>query len=91
MGAVELTLYCVELKHYHTGEQFYKIGLTTKSVEDRFSEDIERFEIVKVHGERKLKLYDAVTKETQLLFKFHREGRAYRPQASLSGYTECFR
>ena len=86
----ELRLYCVDLEHYRTGERFYKIGLTSGTVEERFDEDMERFKLI-VIAEQVLPMYEAVTNETRLLHKFHKEGRLYRPKARISGFTECFR
>jgi hypothetical protein len=86
----ELRLYCVELTHYRTGECFYKVGLTSGTVAKRFDEDQERFSLIELN-EKLLPIYEAVTKETNLLFKLHNEGRLYRPKARISGYSECFR
>jgi len=89
-GSSKLRLYCVDLRHYRTGERFYKVGLTTGTVEKRFDEDQERFEL-KIVKEQEMPLYEAVSKETELLYGFYKEGRLYRPKARISGYTECFR
>lgn len=85
-----MRLYCVKLTHYRTGETFYKIGLTADTVERRFDQELERFSMEIVH-EHTFPLYEAVTKETELLYKFHCQGRSYVPKAKISGYSECFR
>jgi len=89
-GCSELRLYCVELRHYRTGERFYKIGLTSGTIEKRFDKDMERFKL-EIIAQQVMPLYEAVTEETNKLFKFHKEGRLYRPKAKISGHTECFR
>jgi len=86
----KLTIYCAEFTHYRTGEKFYKIGLTSKSTEERFDELRERFDI-NIRWEVKADLYEAVSKETELLYDVQiRQGRYYEPQAKFSGMSECF-
>jgi hypothetical protein len=86
-----LTLYCAELTHYRTKEKFYKIGLTSKTTDQRFDETRERFD-VKIQWEVKTGLYSAVTKETTLLYSTQvDQGRRYKPKAQFSGQTECFK
>ena len=86
-----LTVYCAEFKHYRTGETFYKIGLTSKTTEERFDELRERFD-VKIRWEVKANLYEAVSKEVNLLYDVQvKQGRAYELKAKkFSGYTELF-
>ena len=84
-----LKLYCVKLTHYRTGEQFYKIGLTSQTIERRFNETMERF-YLEVEWEVTLSLYDAVCQETNLLYHYQViKGRKYIPKAKIVGYTEC--
>lgn len=87
----KLTIYCAEFKHYRTGEKFYKIGLTSKSTEERFEELRERF-LINIRWEVKADLYDAVSKETELLYDVQiRQGRKYVPKCKrFEGFTECF-
>ena len=85
-----LTLYCAELTHYRTKEKFYKIGLTSKTTDQRFDETRERF-VVKIQWEVKTDLYRAVCRETTLLYSTQiKQGRKYNPQALFGGKTECF-
>ena len=84
-----LTLYCVKMTHYRTGEKFYKIGLTSKSVDERFDDLRERF-IVDVEWNCVYPLYHAVTHEKELLYKYQvTEGRKYIPKAKFNGQSEC--
>ena len=90
-GTEELTLYLVRVTHYHTKEQFYKIGLTSTDLETRFQQDVERFKIELLHKEV-MPAEEAIKQELNYLYKFHMEGRACTPIAQLSsGNTECFR
>ena len=90
-GHKELTLYLVKVTHYHTKEQYYKLGLTSTDLETRFQQDIERFKIELLHKEV-MPTEEAIKQELNYLYKFHMEGRAIVPVAQLSsGNTECFR
>ncbi len=85
-----LTVYCAEFTHYRTQEKFYKIGLTSKSTDERFDELRERFDI-KIHWEVRTDLYNAVTKEVNLLYSTQiKQRRKYEPKAKFSGQSECF-
>jgi hypothetical protein len=86
-----LTIYCAQFKHYKTEEMFYKIGLTSKTTDQRFDELRERFDI-KIKWEVKANLYEAVSKEIELLYDVQvKQGRLYVPKAKkFSGSTECF-
>jgi hypothetical protein len=85
-----LTLYCVQFTHYRTEEWFYKIGVTSQSVDERFDKDRERFDI-KVIWEVRTEMYEALSKESQMLYDLQvLQGRKYNPVALFSGSSECF-
>ena len=86
-----LNLYCVKLLHYRTHEWFWKLGLTSQTLEKRFDETMERFHVT-VEWEVSLPMKQAVTKETNLLYYYQvLQGRKYIPKARLKGYTECIK
>ena len=78
------------MEHYRTREKFYKVGLTTGTVEQRFNLDMERFKVKTINQEIH-SVYEAVTIETETLYRMYKEKRTYRPKARFSGWTECFR
>lgn len=85
-----LTLYCVQVTHYRTEEWFYKIGVTSQTLDERFDKTRERFRIDPV-WEVRAPLYDALVKESQMLYDLQvLQGRRYEPRAFFSGRTECF-
>ncbi len=85
-----MAVYCAEFTHYRTDEKFYKIGLTSRSTDQRFDELRERFDI-KIKWEVKADLYAAVSKETELLYDTQiKQRRLYKPKAKFSGQSECF-
>jgi len=76
------------IKAFDDNESFFKIGLTTTSVETRFQGKRElpyQYEILHVI---KTNLYDAVIKETEL--HNSNKNHSYRPLKKFYGYTECF-
>jgi hypothetical protein len=86
----KLTIYCVRLTHYRTGEQFYKVGLTSTTVQSRFERDEERFKI-EILKTKELPLYEAVALETKTLYDKFKAGLKYYPKARISGHTECYK
>lgn len=88
-GCENLTYYWVVMEHYSTGESFSKIGLTSKTVEQRFKDDSERFKI-DIMKTKVIPLYAAVTIENHALHAIEREGRKYNPKSRISGWSECF-
>lgn len=91
LGRSNIRLYCIKLVHYRTHEWFWKIGITSQTIEDRFDETMERF-YLQTEWEVILPLYDAVTEETSMLYDIQIvQNRKYAPIAKFSGHTECFR
>lgn len=76
------------IKCYNHKEEFYKIGITTYTVKERFESDSKlpyQYEIIK---ELKTNLYNAIYLEQQLQ-DLHKD-YLYAPKIEFGGYTECF-
>ena len=76
------SLYVVEL--YDHAEKFIKVGITTNSINKRFSKCPYNF---KVHHVIDTSLSDALKQEKVILNSF--KDLKYNPTKSFSGYTEC--
>lgn len=76
------------IKFESDSESFYKIGITSRSVEERFSKkgDIAHYTI-EVVSTKSMTLYEAYQLEQQLLTEF--SPYKYMPQKWFSGWTEC--
>ncbi len=86
----QLTLYCVQLTHYRTEEEFYKLGVTSQTLDERFDKTRERFRVDPI-WEVTAPLYEALAKESQMLYDVQvLQDRKYTPKAIFSGYSECF-
>ncbi|AHJ87130.1 hypothetical protein BCP8-2_092 [Bacillus phage BCP8-2] len=83
---IDATVYLV--KCYDHIESFYKIGITTRTVEDRFANSRSMPYNYKILGELKTNLYNAIHVEHEL-HNLHRDFK-YTPLTSFDGYTECF-
>ena len=80
-------LYLIEC--FSEDELFYKIGITKKNIDDRFSKGVMPYEyrvIEFYHGN----LYDVVIKENKIRSDFARNITPYKPSINFIGYTECF-
>lgn len=90
LKADTLTLYDVKFTVKVNGMTWHKIGLTSKSVESRFSSsEYERFHI-EICKTEVLPRAEAVTKESDVLYELHQTGRAVRPPYRFTGRTECY-
>jgi hypothetical protein len=76
-------LYKVRL--YNEYESFIKIGITTKSIEERFKSIPYNLEIIKIIEGNSSYIFDLELK-TKSLFKKYR----YKPLISFKGETECY-
>lgn len=84
-----LTLYWVKMTHYRTKEAFYKVGVTSGTLDKRFDEDLERFDI-EVIKTKVLPMHKAVKAEATILKRMEDTGRTYKPKVHFNGSTECF-
>lgn len=73
------------LKIITEDEEFYKVGLTKKTIKDRFKKDEFKIEIIKEYNTN---LYQACILESVII----EENRqySYKPKNVFGGYTECF-
>jgi hypothetical protein len=76
-------LYKVRL--YNESESFIKIGITTKSIEERFKNIPYKLEIIKVINGQSSYIFDLELR-TKNLFKKYR----YKPLINFKGETECY-
>lgn len=78
-------LYLVKFKNLK--ESFYKIGISVKSINQRFGRNYNEYEVISIK-EIPLPLYEAWEAEQSL----HRQLRQYRyiPKTKFGGHTECF-
>ena len=68
------------------GEEFIKIGMTTKKISERFSKDMPyKYKVISTIKVKKKALLD-YEQALHSLFKEH----SYRPTRRFSGYTECY-
>jgi hypothetical protein len=76
------------IKFESDSETFYKVGITSRSVEERFKKkgDIAHYTI-EVIKTKSMTLYEAYQLEQQLLTNFSHF--KYMPQKWFSGWTEC--
>ena len=77
------------IKCLHGDESFYKIGVTTKTVKDRFSRGKDMPYQYRVIQTFETNLYNALVLEKHIkdLFCF---SNGYTPKMEMHGYTECF-
>jgi hypothetical protein len=76
-------LYFIKIKT--EDEEFYKVGLTRKSIKERFKEDCFEIDILTICNTN---LYNAVLMEAKILHKY--KEHKYIPKTIFNGYTECF-
>ncbi len=69
-------------------EQFIKIGITTKTIKERFEINNHLPYQYTIKSELKGKLYDLFLKEQYLKKQFKKH--KYRPKIKFNGHTECF-
>lgn len=76
------------IKFESASETFYKIGITSRTVEERFNKkgDVAHYSI-EVVKTRVVTLYEAYQLEQQILHDF--QHLKYTPQKWFSGWTEC--
>lgn len=86
---VDSSVYVIECFDKFNDELFYKIGITTRSVADRFRTQTEMPYEYETKYIIKANLYECVYIEKELHF-FHRNYQYY-PKKDFEGYTECFR
>ena len=89
-------LYHVRFTVKETDEAFEKIGITVKSVKDRFSQISKNHELkLEVINEYPTTLYEAIEIEKQVKSYLVENDLAYRvhtlKQYNLGGWSECFR
>lgn len=82
----DATIYII--KCYNSNEEFYKIGITTYTVKERFEGDSKLPYQHEVIGELKTNLYKAIHLEEKL-HDMH-SSHLYKPKIVFGGYTECF-
>lgn len=84
MTSVPALLYMIKV--FNDGEQFLKIGITTRTINERYTNLISyKYEIIK---EEYMPLYDAFQLEQEYL-RTNRNNR-YWPKIKFDGWTECF-
>lgn len=78
-------LYSVKIRDKITNERFYKKGINSRTIEERFGEDLE-LDVIEI---LKSNFYDCYIKEEEI----HKKNRSKSlvPQRKISGYTECYR
>ena len=77
-----------KIKLYNEKEIFYKIGITTKKINSRFSDLSKKYNF-KVIAKKETTLENAVNEEKQFLINFNEY--KYIPKQKFDGHTECFR
>ena len=85
-----LRFYCVKFTHKTTNEMFYKYGITSKTVPQRFRAELINYDI-EILGEKIIPMYEAVKLEAKHLHDKCVQGRMYVPAEKISGWSECFR
>lgn len=83
---LDAILYFINI--YNDSENFYKIGITTRCIEDRFNKLHKSEYNYNVEYVIKINLYLASKTEYCLLNKF--KHKKYKPLNKFTGYTECF-
>ena len=76
------------IRCFDSQEEFYKIGITTKSIEQRFIFPAlmpYEYEVLSLQNGDRKKLYKFETLLLRLLKKYK-----YKPKKSFTGQTECF-
>jgi len=79
-------LYSLKFTHIENNEKFYKVGITTKGIIDRFKQ-IRKYYKIEVIDLYEGTLLDCKEKEEQLLSE--NEFFKYTPKEKIGGYTEC--
>lgn len=79
-------LYVVKI--YNENEFFIKVGITTRSLDTRFSKLNSINYTFKSIYTREIPLYSAFIKEQEILVAF--KDNSYIPQKKFDGWTECF-
>lgn len=86
----EIPSYLYMIRLYNEEESFYKIGLTTKTTEQRYKYfNLECNYKVEILYEEKCSLYEAWQREQQILRLNHQY--KYRPKQTFRGFTKCLR
>lgn len=86
----EIPSYLYMIRLYNEEESFYKIGLTTKTTEQRYKYfNLECNYKVEILYEEKCSLYEAWQREQQILRLNYQY--KYRPKQTFRGFTECLR
>lgn len=78
------------IKCWDDDEVFYKIGITTKTVKERFRKEKEMPYKYEVLAEIKTNLYEAVAIEFVKHKELKQKGKQYLPKKHFGGITECF-
>ena len=82
-------LYFLKFTHNITNEQFYKVGKTSKSINDRFRySEYKNYNIEIISIIEGTHLWVA-EQEDEFIIKFNEY--LYEPEIKFSGHTECFR
>lgn len=81
-------LYLLKFTNKETGEEFHKVGVTTKTIKKRFSRDLRYFAIEELHTSTPSKIEDVCKLENHLLSKY--KELSYKPKQKFEGWTECF-
>lgn len=86
-GNKECLLYII--KCFNETEEFYKIGITSKSVKERFYGKVSipyEYEILKIIKGNAEQIWDLENHYKYKIFNIYK----YIPKIKFSGYTECF-
>ena len=80
-------LYMIKFNKKDGNEQFYKVGITTRDIRDRFAYDLKSYDI-DILETYKGKLLDIFRKEQEI----HNTNKefSYVPNEKIVGYTECY-
>lgn len=79
------------IKCWDENEIFFKIGITTKTVKERFRKEKDLPYEFEVLEEIQTNLYDAIAIEFLKHKKLKKEGKQYFPKKTFAGITECFK
>lgn len=82
-----LNLYLVEILYPNNDKKYYKIGITKKSLNQRFASHIRYGGKVSIIAFNIMEYDDAVKLESGVLIKFN---YAIQRDHTMDGYTECF-
>jgi ribosomal protein L36 len=76
------------VKFFNKNEIFYKIGITTQTIKQRFCTRKDVPYNIKLINQFKINLYNAIILENKLHSYF--KNYSYIPKIKFGGYTECF-